>query len=117
MKPDTRKDLLEDLFRQLPEERLPEGFRLRMMQRVAEETSRVKQRNERLSLLAVIAASLVMAGMGVYVLAYMKVPHFSLSLSPVSPDIAPFYIYISGLVLLLLWGDYVMRKKYREKHK
>ena len=39
-------DILENLFRQMPEEELPASFRLNVMQQIAKETVKVKKRNE-----------------------------------------------------------------------
>ena len=39
-------DILESLFRQMPEEELPASFRLNVMQQIAKETVKVKKRNE-----------------------------------------------------------------------
>lgn len=115
MNKNNEKDYLKNLFRQLPEEPLPFDFRTTMMQRVMAETTRVKKRNERLGLMAVILAALAMIGLCIAAIIYMEVPRISLSIQAVAS--APFYIYIGILALLLLWGDYVMRKRYREKHK
>ena len=56
-------DILESLFRQMPEEELPASFRLNVMQQIAKETVKVKKRNEWFGLAAVIVASLGMLGM------------------------------------------------------
>lgn len=58
-------DILEKLFRQMPEEELPASFRLKIMQQIAGETVKARKRNERFGLVAVIAASLGMLGMAV----------------------------------------------------
>ncbi|OAV74193.1 hypothetical protein Barb7_01777 [Bacteroidales bacterium Barb7] len=114
----TNKDVLADLFRRLPEENLPDDFRARMMQRIRLESARVKRRSERLSLTALVAASLIMIATGVAVFFYKGFPAlsstFSLSIPPLTS--LPFYLYIAGLTFFLLWGDYLLRKRHEAKH-
>lgn len=111
------KDFLEGLFGQLPEKPLPVDFRERIMRQIAEETARVGKRNERLSWIALIAASILILGLGVAAFLYMGgMPRISLSVSAQALGIVPFYVYIASLTLLLLLGDYLFRKKYRKKH-
>lgn len=116
MKTKQDKDLLANLFKQLPEEPLPTDFRANMMQQIMAEAERVKKRNERLSLLAIILASLVILGLGVVAFIYLGIPKVSISLSVSTLTTIPFYLYIGGIVLLLLWADYSFRRKYKEKH-
>lgn len=110
------KDFLEGLFEQLPEKPLPVDFRERIMRQIAEETVRVGKRNERLSWIALIAASILILGLGVVAFLYMGMPRISLSVSVQALETVPFYVYIASLTLLLLLGDYLFRKKYRKKH-
>lgn len=116
----TDNNALNDLFRKLPEEELPPLFRENMMQKIMREAVRIKKRNERLALLAVIAASLVMVTLAVLAFIYMELPvlKFSFSISHLStlPSV-PFYVYIGILSLLLLFGDYKIRKVYKGKNK
>jgi hypothetical protein len=113
-------DPLKPIFRRLPEEVLPETFRSGTMEKILREAVRIKKRNERLMLAAVVAASLVMAGLGMAVFVYLKVPGWSFSFR--MPDVAsclslPFYIHIGTLSLILLFTDYRIRKAYDRKHK
>ncbi|OAV65604.1 hypothetical protein Barb4_03273 [Bacteroidales bacterium Barb4] len=114
----TNKDVLADLFHQLPEENLPDDFRARMMQRIRLESARVKRRSERLSLAALVVASLIMAATGVAVFFHKGIPAlpptFPLSVPPLTS--LPFYLYIAGLTFFLLWGDYLLRKRHEAKH-
>ncbi|MDR2914167.1 MAG: hypothetical protein LBV74_04955 [Tannerella sp.] len=112
-------DPLYTLFRQLPEERLPESFRSTMLERVLKESSRRKKRNERFALVAVIVASLLMIVFGGLVLVYMEAPEPTVSLS--IPNVLSFksfsfYAYIGILSLLLLLADYKIRKLYKERN-
>lgn len=116
MNKETRNDdVLRSMFRQLPEAELPPSFRDDMMKRVVEEAARVKKRNERLSLLAVILASAGMLALAVLAFIHLDIPRIDVRV----PDLSavPFYIYIGILSFLLLLGDYLMRKNYRERHK
>lgn len=111
----NENDFLKDMFRKLPEEKLPQDFRMQMMQKITAEAARIRKRNERLGLLSIIAASLVIVGLAVAALLYLKLPEIEISLTSLAS--VPFYFYIGALVLLLLTGDYIMRRQYRKKHK
>ncbi len=115
MDANNKSDQLRNLFRKLPEESLPVDFRTKMMQQIMVEAQRVKKRNERLALMAIILASIAILGLCVGVLIYIGIPKISLSIPSVTS--MSFYLYIGVLALLLLWGDYAMRKRYKEKHK
>lgn len=113
-------DPLNQLFRKLPEEQLPDSFRSHMMEQIIKESIKAKKRNERMSLLAAILASLVMIALGVISFIYMEIPKISIAFS--KPDYSSFssfslYIYIGILALLLLFADYKMRQAYKKKHK
>jgi len=108
-------DVLKPLFQRLPEEDLPSSFRENMMKKIMEEAVRTKKRNERLGLLAVILASVVVLALAVFVFIYMEIPQLEISLPKLTS--ISFYLYIGALSLLLLFGDYIMRKAYREKYK
>ena len=110
-----QNDLLENLFRQMPEEPLPASFRSNVMQQILAEAVRIKKRNERLGLIAVIAASVIMLALAVVALLYLEIPKMTFRIPNLTS--VPFYLYIGGLGLLLLWGDHIIRKKYKEKHK
>lgn len=109
------KDFLGNIFRQLPGESLPKDFRMHMMWKIEAEAARIRKRNERLGLLAVIIASLAIITLAVFAIIYLEIPKITISIPALSS--LPFYFYIGGLVLLLLGGDYLMRKRYRQKHK
>ena len=105
-------DILENLFRQMPEEELPASFRLNVMQQIAKETVKVRKRNEWFGLAAVIAASLLMLAIAAVSFFYMELPPISwpkINLSALS-----FYFYIGILSLLLLFADYKLRKAFRK---
>lgn len=106
-------DPLKDLFSLMPQERLPESFRNRMMQKIMAEAERVRKRNERWGWFALIAASLLMIGSAVGTLLYMDVPPVNLSF----PDLAEwsFSLHIGVLVLILLGADYKFRQFYRKR--
>lgn len=50
-------DLLEDLFKHIPEEELPASFRSNVMRQIMLESAKAKKRDERFSLLAAIATA------------------------------------------------------------
>ena len=62
------KDLLQKLFSQMEEEKLPDTFRADVMKQVLLETARIKKRNEFLGLLSVILASIAIVAMALVVL-------------------------------------------------
>ena len=111
-------DILEKLFRQMPEEELPASFRLKIMQQIAGETVKARKRNERFGLAAVIAASLGMLGMAVAaILYYIGMPETTMTpMAWPKIDISAFsfYFYIGILTLILLFLDYKFRKAYRK---
>lgn len=117
MKTNDKKqtDLLENLFKQMPEAPLPASFRSTVMQQILAEAARVRKRNERWGLIAIIAASAAIFALAALSLIYLKMPQISLRI----PDLSsvPFYLYIGALGLLLLWFDHLMRKRYKERHK
>ena len=111
-------DILENLFRQMPEEELPASFRLNVMQQIAQETVKVKKRNEWFGLAAVIAASLGMLGMAVAFLFYMDFPQIiwpnKIEWPQIDLPIFSFYFYIGILTLILLFLDYKLRKVFHK---
>ncbi|MDH6535710.1 hypothetical protein D0T51_11780 [Parabacteroides sp. 52] len=109
------KDILKNLFKQLPEEQLPVDFRTNLMQQVLAESARVKKQNEYGGLIAVILASLAILALATVAFLYMKIPQITIDWS--SLTIPSFYFFIGALAFILLVGDYLMRKKYRERHK
>ncbi len=108
-------DALRNLFHRLPEEELPVSFREKMMEKVMHEAIRIKKRNERLSLLALILACLFIVALAVLSIIYMKLPKIEFSMPELTS--MPFYLYIGVLALILLGGDYLFRKRYMKKHR
>lgn len=104
------KDALEQLFMQLPEERLPIDFRATLMQKVMRQAAVKRKRNECLSWLALIMASIALIALAVASLAYLDFswPHFELF----KGESYPFYCSIGVLALLLLVVDYKLRQHY-----
>jgi hypothetical protein len=109
-----KKDSLKEMFNRMSVEELPVDFREKVMQRVYTEAAKAKKRNERFALLSVIAASLSIVVLTVASLIYLDLPKTEWLLSDL-PSV-PFYLYIGVLTLLLLLGDYKLRKSYRKKH-
>ena len=102
-------DILESLFRQMPEEELPASFRLNVMQQIAKETVKVKKRNEWFGLAAVIVASLGILGMD-----FPQIPVPKITWPKIDLPIFSFYFYIGILTLFLLFLDYKLRKVFRK---
>lgn len=105
-------DLLEDLFKRMPEEELPASLRVNVMRQVMMETSKAKKRGERFSLIAVILASLAMLALAVLSLIYMEIP--PVTLPKLDPSTFVFYLYIGLLTLILLFADYKLRKLFHK---
>ncbi len=118
MKTSNQQDPLKRLFTQLPKERLSETFRSDMMQQIMAEAIRIKKRNERLAMVAVIAASVIMLALGVLAVIYLGLPKLVIDW-PKIPSLtsAPLALYVGALSLLLLFADYQLRKTYKRKHK
>lgn len=114
MSKDKNIDPFKNMFRQIPEETIPAHFRANVMHQILTESIRIKKRNERLGLAAVIAASLVIVALGILALLYLDIPQISIQMP--SLTFVPFYVYIGILSMLLLWVDHIFRKKYKEKH-
>ena len=100
----------EQLFTQLPEERLPMDFRATLMQKVMRQAAIRRKHNERLSWLALIMASIALIALAVASLAYLDFSwtHFELF----KGECYPFYCLIGVLALLLLMLDYKLRQLY-----
>jgi hypothetical protein len=109
-----KKDSLKELFNRMSVEELPVDFREKVMQRIYTEAVKAKKRNERFGLLSVIAASLFIIVLAVASFIYLDLPKSEWLLSDLPST--PFYLYIGTLALLLLLGDYKLRKSYRKKH-
>lgn len=102
------KDPLADLFKNMKEEPLPASFRANVMQQIAHETAKAKKRNERISLLSMILASLFMIASGFLSLLYIDLP--KIAFPKIDPSSFHFYLFIGGLTLLLLFLDYRLRQ-------
>lgn len=112
-------DILENLFRQMPEEEPSASFRLKVMQQIAKESVKVNKRNEWFGLTAVIAASLLMLAMAVASYFYIELPEqpwSQITWPKISLDLSAFsfYSYIGILSLVLLLVDYKLRKAFRK---
>lgn len=114
------KDLLQELFSQMEEEKLPDTFRADIMKQVLLETARIKKRNEFLGLLSIILASLAIVALAVFSFIYM-----GMTTSTFMPKVAMpkfdltavyFYSFIGILALLLLFMDYQFRRVFKKKH-
>ena len=111
-------DILESLFKQMPEEELPVSFRPNVMQLIALETVRIKKRNERLGLIAVIVASLGIVGMAIAsIFYYMELSEITwpqITWPKIDFPTFSFYFYIGILTLILLFLDYKLRKVFHK---
>ena len=88
-----KTDYLKGLFSQLPQTKLPGTFRSDLMRKIQFEAARQHRREEHLSLIATILASLVMIALATSSLIYLEIP--SVPLPSVLHDRSlPFYIYI-----------------------
>lgn len=105
-------DLLDSLFRNMPEEPLPASFRINVMQQVMQEAVKARKRNERLGLIAVILASLFMVGVGILAFLYMDLPR--MTTPKLNLQAFHFYLFIGGLTLFLLYLDYRLRRLFRK---
>lgn len=105
-------DLLENLFRQMPEEELPASFRQQVMQQVNQEVVKLKKRNERLELIATILGALAMFALAIGAFIWLEIP--KIQLPKLDFSIFPFYIYIGTISLVLLFLDYKIRKVLRK---
>ncbi|MDR3142439.1 MAG: hypothetical protein LBU37_12050 [Tannerellaceae bacterium] len=111
-KDEKREDVLKDLFNRAPREEVPVDFRQKVMQQIYAESVRIKKRNERIGLLSIITASLLIIVLAVASIIYLGLPKIEWASLPS----IPFYLYIGALALLLLFGDYKLRESYKKKH-
>lgn len=123
-----RDEQLKMLFGNLKEERLPEGFRQRMMLRIEKEAERKSHRQLVWTYVALITASLLVIGtivscFWVYDLksafgVYDLKSAFQLDLSMTPPDEKHLlYLYRSRrCCFFLLWIDYRFREWYKKRH-
>ncbi len=108
--PQQGKDSWEQLFAQLPQERLPIDFRAKLMREVIHQEAARRKRNERLGWLALILASCALIALAAATLVYLNFawPQFELFRG----ESFPFYGSIGVLALLLLLADYKLRRLY-----
>lgn len=127
MKMQNEKDILVKLFREMPDEQLPSGFRNNLMLRIQSETIRVQKRKERFVILCVVFASLIMILTALFLLVF----NFSSDTVDFSRLIMPqlqwpsffefdqtsvhFYTYVGLLVLALLIADNRIRHSFFKK--
>ena len=69
-----KTDYLKGLFSQLPQTKLPGTFRSDLMRKIQFEAARQHRREEHLSLIATILASLVMIALATSSLIYLEIP-------------------------------------------
>lgn len=131
-----QQDRLRGLMHSLPDETFPGGLNARIMERVLQEKSHLEKRAERRTLTWTIALAAVILGLGVYTL-YTYIDWSFLSLRAAAPELAPpsikmpsvastasgeylgqFKVLLpfAGIVLLLLIGDSLFRRRFFLKH-
>lgn len=105
---------MRELFKGLPDRKLPENFRKDVMLNVMQEAIRMKKKEEQLGLFITIAIATAMLALGVLALLYLKMPDMEFR----TPDLSsvPFFMYIGALVFILLVIDHKCRKHFYEKH-
>lgn len=106
------KDILKDLFSNMQEEQLPASFRMNVMEQVMLEAAKVRKRNERLSLLAVIIASLGIIALAVVAFIHIGIPE--LTMPEFNLSVIHFYLFIGMLSLFLLYLDYRLRRLFHK---
>ena len=115
----NKKDILQDLFKQIPQERHSDPLRSNIMYQIMIEAERMRKRNERLNMSAFIAALFLMAGTTIGIFFYLK-GTYSLTLPEITIldlSLFPFYFYIGFLALILLGIDHKFREIYKKKYK
>ena len=114
-----RDEQLKMLFGNLKEERLPEGFRQRMMLRIEKEAERKSHRQLVWTYVALITASLLVIGTIVscfWVYDLKSAFQLDLSMTPQTKSIYSIYIAVGGAAFFLLWIDYRFREWYKKRH-
>lgn len=114
-----RDEQLKMLFGNLKEERLPEGFRQRMMLRIEKEAERKSHRLLVWTYVALITASLLVIGTIVscfWVYDLKSAFQLDLSMTPQTKSIYSIYIAVGGAAFFLLWIDYRFREWYKKRH-
>ena len=104
------KSTLDQLFVQLPEERLPKDFRAILMREVMRQAAIKRKRNERLSWLALLLASCALIALAIASLLYLDFSWSRFELF--KGESYSFYCSIGVLALLLLLADYKLRQLY-----
>ena len=113
----NKKDILQDLFKQIPQERHSDSLRSNTMYQIMIEAERMRKRNERLNMSAFIAALFLMAGTTIGIFFYLK-GTYSLTLPKITfLDLSLFPFYIGFLALILLGIDHKFREIYKKKYK
>ena len=110
---------LKMFFGNLKDERLPEGFRQRMMSRIEKEAVRKSRRQLVWNYVVMIAASLSMIGTAIACVWYYDLESaFRLDLTMTYQEKSLFVLCMEagGIVLLLLWADYRFRAWYKKRH-
>ncbi|MDR0538155.1 MAG: hypothetical protein LBH04_09000 [Tannerellaceae bacterium] len=108
-------DWLKQIFERLPDGDAPSpAFAVNVMKRIIRDEEKRKRRNERLALLAVIVASVLIIVLSVFAL--RKVDICEIKLPQVDMASVSFYIYIGALSLLLLTIDHFFCNAYRKRH-
>lgn len=105
-------DILENLFRQIPEEELPVSFRLNVMRQITQEAAKRKKRGEWFGLVATIGGAILMLSLAISAFVYLDLPKIEFPQMDFST--LQFYIYIGFLSLLLLLIDHKLRKRFRK---
>ena len=100
-----KTDYLKGLFSQLPQTKLPGTFRSDLMRKIQFEAAHQHRREEHLSLIATILASLVMIALATSSLIYLEIPAVRL----------PAVVHDGSFALLLLLADHLIRKALRGK--
>ncbi len=114
-----RDEQLKMLFGNLKEERLPEGFRQRMMLRIEKEAERKSHRQLVWTYVALITASLLVIGTIVscfWVYDLKSAFQLDLSMTPQTKSIYSIYIAVGGAAFFLLWIDYRFHEWYKKRH-
>lgn len=106
------KDILKNLFSNMQEEPLPASFRTNVMEQVMLESVKMKKRDERWNLLAVIIASLGILALAVLSFIYMDPP--KITIPKFNPSALYFYLFIGMLSLVLLYLDYRLRRLFHK---
>jgi polyferredoxin len=109
-----QQDILKTMFNHLPEETLSQAFLPEMMQRIRKESVRIRKRDERLRIAALVAASLTIVGLTAATFIYMGVPKIEIDFSMIT--IPPLYLFIGAFSLILLLADSLFRQRYYKKH-